>query len=121
MYTKEQKEQLEKVMEVFQDYLKESPYAEVVWSEKIGYIFLNVDMKYQDVDLMIPLDCAETLFSRLCYEVVQDVLMMTGNDHAVREADPLETAEIWRRLAPYLERLPEYRYLTEKMFKTKES
>lgn len=121
MYTKEQKEQLEKVMEVFQDYLKESPYAEVVWSEKIGYIFLNVDMKYQDVDLMIPLDCAETLFSRLCYEVAQDVLIMTGNDHAVREADPLETAEIWRRLDPYLERLPEYRYLTEKMFKTKES
>lgn len=37
MHTKEQKKQMEKIMEVFRDYLKESPYAEVVWSDKIGY------------------------------------------------------------------------------------
>lgn len=120
MYTKEQKEKLEKVMEVFGDYMKESPYVEVVWSEKIGYIFLNVDKKHQDVDFIIPLDCTETLCGRLCYEVAQDVLMLTGNDHAVREADPLEKAEIWRRLEPYLEQLPEYRYLAEKMFTSEE-
>ena len=53
MYTKEQKEKLEKVMEVFGDYMKESPYVEVVWSEKIGYIFLNVDKKHQDVDFIM--------------------------------------------------------------------
>ena len=46
--------------------------------------------------------------------------MLTGNDHAVREADPLEKAEIWRRLEPYLEQLPEYRYLAEKMFTSEE-
>lgn len=116
MHTKEQKKQMEKIMEVFRNYLKESPYAEVVWSDKIGYIFLNVDINRQDVDFILPLDCAETLFGRLCYEVAQDVLMMTGNDHAVREADPLEKAEIWKRLDPYLEQLPQYQYLAEKLF-----
>ena len=39
-----------------------------------------------------------------------DVLYMTGNDHALEKADPLELAEIKRRWEPYINQLPDYAY-----------
>ncbi len=42
-----------------------------------------------------------------------DVLYMTGNDHALEEADPLELAEIKRRWEPYINQLPEYAYICD--------
>lgn len=44
-----------------------------------------------------------------------DVLYMTGNDHAIEEADPLELAEIKRRWKPYIDQLPEYAYLCDEL------
>ena len=55
----------------------------------------------------------EVLFS----EVSMDVLQMTGNDHTEQTADPLELAEIKRRWQPFLERLPEYQTVCEKVHK----
>ena len=46
----------------------------------------------------------------------RSVLELTGNEHDTYEADPLEQAEITKRLAPYIEQLPEYQYLYEKLF-----
>ena len=55
----------------------------------------------------------------LCHEclddVAMDVLYMTGNDHAIEEADPLELAEIKRRWKPYIDQLPEYAYLCDEL------
>ena len=116
LYTKEQKEKLEKVIEVFQDYVRESSYAEIVWSDKIGYVYLCIDQVRRQVVTTLELDCAETLCDRLFYEVAQDVLDLTGNDHTSKDADPLEKAEITRRLETYLKQLPEYRYIAEKLF-----
>lgn len=38
MYTKEQNEEIEKVCRVFDSYIRENPYFDVVWSDKLGYI-----------------------------------------------------------------------------------
>lgn len=55
----------------------------------------------------------------LCHEclddVAMDVLYMTGNDHAIEEADPLELAEIKRRWKTYIDQLPEYAYLCDEL------
>ncbi len=48
-------------------------------------------------------------------EVSMDVLQMTGNNHTEQTADPLELAEIKRRWNPFLERLPEYQTVCEKI------
>ena len=48
-------------------------------------------------------------------DVAMDVLYMTGNDHAIEEADPLELAEIKRRWKPYIDQLPEYAYLCDEL------
>ena len=41
MYTKEQNEEIEKVCRVFDSYIRENPYFDVVWSDKLGYIYLS--------------------------------------------------------------------------------
>ena len=38
MYTKEQNEEIEKVCRVFDSYIRENPYFDVVWSDKLEYI-----------------------------------------------------------------------------------
>ncbi len=58
---------------------------------------------------------AEQLARILFSEVSMDVLQMTGNDHTEQTADPLELAEIKRRWQPFLERLPEYQTVCEKI------
>ena len=42
-------------------------------------------------------------------------MQMTGNDHTEQTADPLELAEIKRRWNSFLERLPEYQTVCEKI------
>ena len=48
-----------------------------------------------------------------------DVLYMTGNDHALEAADPLELAEIKRRWEPYINQLPDYAYLCKDLLNGK--
>ena len=44
---------------------------------------------------------------------------MTGNDHALEAADPLELAEIKRRWEPYINQLPDYAYLCKDLLNRK--
>lgn len=41
IYTKKQNEEIKKVCQVFQKYIKENPYFDIVWSEKLGYVYLG--------------------------------------------------------------------------------
>ena len=52
-------------------------------------------------------------------DVATDVLYMTGNDHALEAADPLELAEIKRRWEPYINQLPDYAYLCKDLLNGK--
>ena len=50
------------------------------------------------------------------FEIADDVLERTPNDHTTYDADPSERAKIRKRLQPYTDQLPEYRGLCEKMW-----
>ena len=41
MYTQEQNEEIRKVINAFDDYIRETPYFDIVWSDKLGYVMLN--------------------------------------------------------------------------------
>ena len=47
------------------------------------------------------------------------LLNMTGNDHALEAADPLELAEIKRRWESYINQLPDYAYLCKDLLNGK--
>ena len=114
LYTKKEREKIEKVREVFADYIRKSRYVDLLWSEKLGYILLRIDAERRDI-VMEPviMEDGETLCKELCLEIIQDVLEYTGNDHDRESIDALEKAEIKKRLRPYEERLPEYRIRIE--------
>ena len=63
---------------------------------------------------VIPLSVAVKIL-----DVATDVLYMTGNDHALEKADPLELAEIKRRWEPYINQLPDYAYLCKDLLNGK--
>ena len=64
-------------------------------------------------------ESAADLCGRCLDDVATDVLYMTGNDHALEAADPLELAEIKRRWEPYINQLPDYAYLCKDLLNGK--
>ena len=70
-------------------------------------------------DMPPSVESAADLCCKCLDDVAMDVLYMTGNDHALEEADPLELAEIKRRWEPYINQLPDYAYLCKDLLNGK--
>lgn len=79
------------------------------------YLLLKIGAEKRYIAENVIVYTAEQLARILFSEVSMDVLQMTGNDHTEQTADPLELAEIKRRWNPFLERLPEYQTVCEKI------
>ena len=109
IYTKQEKQKLEQVISVFAERLKESDAFDLVWSDKVGYVLLDISPAYNYVDT------AAELCRLMLEDVALDVLLLTENEHSIETAEPLERAEIVRRWQPYFEQLPEYEYLREEL------
>ena len=101
LYTEKEKHEIERVKEVFAEHLRQSPDFELLWSDKVGYVWLTIGVNPLYVDTGIRIESAADLCGRCLDDVATDVLYMTGNDHALEAADPLELAEIKRRWEPY--------------------
>ena len=120
LYTEEQKKELEQVREVFAELLKQSPDYDLLWSDKLGYVWLETGGMPCYVDTATRIDSAEHLCREFLENVVTDVLFMTGNDHPLENADLLELAEIKKRWEPYIDQLPQYAYLCDRILNEKE-
>ena len=94
---------------------KESDAFDLVWSDKVGYVLLDISPDYNYVDTARRIDTAAELCRLMLEDVALDVLLLTENEHSIETADPLERAEIVRRWQPYFEQLPEYEYLREEL------
>jgi len=117
LYTEKEKHEIERVKEVFEEHLRQSPDFELLWSDKVGYVWLAIGVNPVYVDTGIRIESAADLCGRCLDDVATDVLYMTGNDHALEAADPLELAEIKRRWEPYINQLPDYAYLCKDLLK----
>ena len=98
LYEETEKKEIERVYAVFADYIRESPYLEWFWSDKLGYLLLKIGAEKRYIAENVIIYTAEQLARILFSEVSMDVLQMTGNDHTEQTADPLELAdsEWWR-------------------------
>ena len=101
LYTEKEKHEIERVKEVFAEHLRQSPDFELLWSDKVGYVWLTIGVNPVYVDTGIRIESAADLCGKCLDDVATDVLYMTGNDHALEAADPLELAEIKRLWEPY--------------------
>ena len=121
IYTPETKAAIDKVIAVFQDYIKTCPYFDVLWSDKVGYIYLNIDTasgRISDMGVVL-IESAEELLDHLLYEFAVDTMEEGGHTVDPTEASKIERAEIGRRLAPFMEQLPMYSDWVERIFDTK--
>ena len=121
IYAPETKAAIDKVIAVFQDYIKTCPYFEVLWSDKVGYIYLDIDTvsgRVADIGVVL-IDSAEELLDHLLYEFAVDTMEEGGHTVDPTEASKIERAEIERRLAPFMEQLPMYSDRVERIFDTK--
>ena len=104
------KEGIERVVSVFSDYIKTTPYFDIVWSDKVGYIYISIENcrgTVGDMDCIV-LDEPEELLDKLLNEMAVDIMEEGGHTLSPVEASALERAEVERRLNAYLEQLPEY-------------
>lgn len=113
MLKAEKNEAIEKVRAVFEEYIKASPYMDLLWSDKLGYVLMLIDKKTSEVVENRVIADAESLCRYLIHEISQKVLELMGKDHDTYDLSSLEHAEIEKELKPYMDRLPEYGYLFE--------
>ena len=115
------KEGIERVMSVFSDYIKTTPYFDIVWSDKVGYIYISIENcrgTVGDMDCIV-LDEPEELLDKLLNEMAVDIMEEGGHTLSPVEASALERVEVERRLNVYLEQLPEYQDRIEYVFEHK--
>lgn len=117
VYSTNQRAAIEKVVSVFSDYIRKSPYMDLVWSEKIGYLFLTLNPDAEDPGelelLPFSIKNAEMLCELLFTEIFYDTADALGKGRGYDEPGEEECAETRKRLRPYLERLPEHKALAE--------
>lgn len=109
MQKAEKNEEIEKVSGVFGDYIRNSSRLEWIWSEKLGYVLLQIHEKTRNMEEGLVIRRADRLCRILVGEIAQEVLNETGKEYGPYGADPEERARIRERLSPWREQLPEYR------------
>ena len=117
-YEPETKRDIEQVIDVFNDYIRTSTHFELLWSDKVGYIYISIDNvrgTIGDMDCWV-VDCAERLLDKLVSEMAIDIMEEVGHTIDPTEATQLERREIERRIQPYLEQLPAYRDRLQRVF-----
>lgn len=119
IYTKEEYESIEKVKEVFAEYIANFKDMDLVYSEKAGYVIL-FGIRIEEGRLtMDPIFIrkGEQLCDFLLYEIACETMTRIGEFHDIHEATAEEKVIIKQAFEPYMVQLPEYEYLIEKQFK----
>lgn len=118
-YEPETKRAIEQVIDVFNDYIRTSTHFELLWSDKVGYIYISIDNvqgSIGDTGCCV-VNCGEELFDKLVWESAVDIMEEVGHTIDPTEATLLERREIERRIHPYLEQLPTYQDRLQRVFK----
>ena len=69
-YEPETKSAIEQVIDVFNDYIRTSTHFELLWSDKVGYIYISIDNvqgSIGDTGCCV-VNCGEELAPRSCIQ-----------------------------------------------------
>ena len=119
LYTEKEKNEIERVRKVFEKHIQQMTAYDLIWSDKVGYVWLAISLDPVYVDTGNRIESAADLCWECLNDIAMDVMEMTGNDHDIEDADPLELAEIKRRWKPYIDQLPEYADFCERLLSEK--
>lgn len=85
IYTKQEKQKLEQVISVFAERLKESDAFDLVWSDKVEYVLLDIAPDYDYVDTARRVDTAEELCRLMLEDTALDVLLLTETEQSIKQ------------------------------------
>ena len=109
-YRSGEPEKIEKVMDVFKDYIHKHDELDILYSEKVGYVFLGIDPKNKELLDATPIENAEQLAEQLAFEKgLQTLFALRGrqdSDFVTKE----ELAAIEQQLISDFAGLPEYQH-----------
>ena len=97
------KDKLDAILKVFDDYIREHDFFDIVYSEKIGYVKLQVP--HPDNEVPAVMDTPETLLDALFNEIINDVVFSPDNpqqEHNNPALTEYEEAESRRRITAIL-------------------
>ena len=111
IYTETEKKELDEVRMVFAEHLQQCPDYELLWSDKVGYVWLAIGWSRS---MWIPAagssrrkTSAGSAWRASEWTPYISPTTTTG----WKNADPLERAEIRRRWKPFMDQLPQFAYL----------
>lgn len=119
-YTASEKAGIDEVRAVFQEHLRQCPDYELLWSDKVGYVWLAIGLEPLYVDTGRRIESAEDLCRECLESIGMDVLYLTDKDHGFENADAQERAEIRRRWEPFMAQLPQFYYLCSEILDDEE-
>ena len=119
-YTPQDLIQFQAILHAFRYYTAASPYFDILFTQKRGYIFLTIEKDFLEANAI---ETPDDLFERFMFEITSDVrdLFICG-EHIDVDLYPAEITESRRRIFQYICHLPEnmqeyYTKLMESYFK----
>ena len=117
IYTETEKKELDKVSKVFAEHLRQCPDYELLWSDKVGYVFLTINEKTHQSESCEDLHTAPQLCRRLLDDMAITVMMQTKRNHNFTNMDKDEAARVRAAWKPVIEKLPDYAYLCDEILR----
>ena len=116
MYTNQEKREIERVLTVFEPYIEQADFMEIIWSQKIQrYVFLFLDIRRETIEEAEPVDTADMICDRIYSEIGNDVMLESDKECPLWQAADSEKTEFLRRVQPYDAQLPEYHFLVKQL------
>ena len=102
IYSSTEKSEIDAVRKAFGGYINQHSYFDIVYSDKIGYLYLLVNP--EDDSQPVFIGSADKLFRILISEIIDDVCLAPGNqEHQDYRISTKEEQEIRRRALPLIE------------------
>lgn len=117
IYTEQAKAEIDRVLDVFRDFIDNSPLFAILWSDKVGYVYVDMYKGEHSIEVGTAridwIENAPKLVKLLLCDIASEELQF---ETPIEEASEQDCERIVRRLHPYMAQLPEYEYLVPTIF-----
>jgi len=98
IYSSETKQELDMILDIFRPYIEENPYFDIVYSDKIGYVQIDISPDFEPSRIRSAEHLLDTLLVQLAMDDPFSPEMWKTGDFTPASAD-----RIRRRVLPLLE------------------
>ncbi len=109
--------EMRRVESAFADYLENEDSIDLLWSDKVGYVFLTINEKTHQSESCEDLHTAPQLCRRLLDDMAITVMMQTKRNHNFINMDKDEAVRVRAFWKPVIEKLPDYAYLCDEILR----